>query len=72
MSVQDIMVGDQNKRKVPGCQVFFFEGRGQGRVSNVVVCLSHRLRLCTVAHPSKKLFDVKNKAMTDYSWRATS
>ena len=71
-AVQKIMGGDQNKRKGFGCQVCFFKGRGQGRVSNVVVCLRHRLRLCTLAHPTKKLFDAKKKAMTDYSWGAPS
>ena len=72
MAVQEIMGGDQNKRKGLDCKVCFLEGRWQGRVSNVVVCLRHRLRLCTLAHPTKKLFDAKKKAMTDYSWQAPS
>ena len=28
--------------------------------------------MCTVGHPSKQLFDVNKKEMTDYSWRAPS
>ena len=72
MEVQDILGGDRNKRKGIGCQILFFEDRGQGRVSNVVVYLRHLLRLCTVAHPTKKLFQVKKKSMTHYSWRAPS
>ena len=72
IAVKEIMRGERNKRKGLGCQVCFFEGKIQDRVSNVIVCLRHRLRLCTVAHPTKKLFDVKKKAMTDYSWLAPS
>ena len=65
MAVQEIIGGDRNKRKGLGYQVCFFEGRVQGRISYVVVCLGHCLRLCTVAHPNNKLFDVKKKGMTD-------
>jgi hypothetical protein len=57
-----------------GCQVCTFEGRGRGNTRNVVVCPTHRLRLCTVSHPVKKLLQEKGplegKEPIDYSWRA--
>ena len=40
----------ENRKKKTGfcCQVCNFEGRGKGKVRSVVICLCHRIRLCTV------------------------
>jgi hypothetical protein len=57
-----------------GCQVCAFEGRGRGNTRNVVVCSTHRLRLCTVSQPTKILLQEKGpqkgEEVIDYSWRA--
>ena len=54
-----------------GCQVCAFEGRSYGIVKTTVVCLNHRIRLCT--KPQKVKNDIKGSdgnIITNYSWRA--
>jgi hypothetical protein len=73
IAVQHLME-NRNQRMGFGCQVCTFEGRGRGTTRNVVVCATHRLRLCTVSQPTKQLLQEKGpkegEEMIDYSWRA--
>ena len=72
VAVQDVMKNDRNKRYGFGCQVCSYEGRGSGRVQNVVVCMKHKLRLCTKGHADQPVTDINGKEIHDYSWRAPS
>ena len=57
-----------------GCQVCTFEGRGRGTTRNVVICATHRLRLCVISQPAQKMLQKKGpqvgEELIDYSWRA--
>jgi hypothetical protein len=69
MAVRDIMP-NRSKRKGYGCQVCAYEGRNRGLTSTVVVCLRHRLRLCTVVRKEDtRLKDIQGNELQDYSWR---
>ena len=63
------LLGDRRKKRTGlCCQVCAFEGRGKGKVRSVVICLCHRIRLCTVTRVSNDEEDI-TKTM-DNSWRA--
>ena len=59
-------LGQRRERKTGlSCQVCAFEGRGEGSLRSVVICLCHRLCLCTVARVNKD-----SDSTLEYSWRA--
>ena len=70
-----------SKKKGLSCQVCKFEGRGSQKLRNVVICLHHRLRLCTLTHKAEDDSDENaavvqrrrtggDRTRMDYSWRA--
>ena len=62
------LLGDRRKKRTGlCCQVCAFEGRGKGKVRSVVICLCHRIRLCTVTRVSNNEEDI-TKTM-DNLWR---
>lgn len=71
MAISEVMGPNRSKRKGYGCQVCAYEGRSRGLTSNVVICLRHRLRLCTVVREedTSKLKDVNGSNIKDFSWR---
>ena len=59
-------LGERREKKTGfSCQVCAYEGRGKGSLRSVVICLRHRLRLCTVSRVNKEI-----DGISDYSWRA--
>ena len=50
VSVSDFLGLRPSKKKGLACQVCKFEGRGKQKTRNVVICMRHRLRLCTGTH----------------------
>jgi Transposase IS4 len=69
LAVHQIMTGI-TKRKGLSCQVCAFEGRGSNIIRNVVVCIQHRVRACTINRDDRTLIRVDGTHVTDYSWRA--
>jgi hypothetical protein len=73
IAVHDLMA-KRSQRMGFGCQVCTFEERGRGNTRNVVVCPTHRLRLCTVSQPAKKVLQEngpqEGEEVIDYGWRA--
>ena len=65
VSITDYLQMRRTKKKGLSCQVCAFEGRGKQKIRNVVICLRHRLRLCTGTHKPDGEEDG-----ADCSWRA--
>lgn len=69
-SVKELLGKNRCKRKAIGCQICSFEGRSQGIVGNVVICMKHRIRCCTQGRDDVNLKKKDLSDVTDYSWRA--
>lgn len=72
-SCQPVLVASflgERRKKRTGlcCQVCAFEGKGKGCLRSVVICVCHRLRLCTIIRPTGD----KEEDGADDSWRAPS
>jgi hypothetical protein len=67
-AVKQLLVGHLSKKKGLGCQVCNFEGRGEGIVGSVVVCLKHRIRCCTQTREQPNLKKLDGSYVTDYGW----
>ena len=70
-AVSELHKGNKAKYKGFQCQVCVWEGR-KTTVRSVVICLQHRLRLCTTARSDKELTQSNGSNVVDYSWRAPS
>ena len=66
VSVTDFLGLRPSKKKGLACQVCAFEGRGNQKTRNVVICMRHRLRLCTGTHKQE---DGEDEG-AGCSWRA--
>ena len=68
LAVQRIM-SKRSQFKGLGCQVCKYEGRGNGIIKSTVICLRHRLRLCTDTHVQRRIsFD--GNEVTNLTWMA--
>ena len=67
LSVANFLGDRRKKRTGLSCQVCAFEGRGKGKIRSVVICLCHRIRVCTV--PRQNNSEELSK-LDDNSWRA--
>jgi hypothetical protein len=67
VSINDFLQLRRTKKRGFSCQVCSFEGRGKQKIRNVVICMRHRLRLCTQTHKE----DDTETTTADRSWRAT-
>jgi Transposase IS4 len=68
-AVKKLLVAKSSKRKGLGCQICTFEGRPEGTIGSVVICLKHRIRCCTETREQPDLKKMDGSAVTDYSWR---
>jgi hypothetical protein len=69
-SVKNLLGNKRSKKKGFGCQVCTFEGRSEGIVGSVVICLKHRIRCCTQTREQPNMKKIDGSDVTDYSWRA--
>ena len=65
LSVTRFLGAKRKKKTGLGCQVCNFEGRGKGIVRSVVICLCHRIRLCTDSRIS-----TDTQGLSDTTWCA--